>query len=98
LFDRQEFFTVTPGGTNDATSAPLVVFINEWMAANSGFIRDPADNDADDWFELYNPNAFTVDLGGAFLTDNLTNQFQFEIRTTAITRSAPWFPAGVGRR
>ena len=79
LFNRQEFFFVTPGATNNAGSAPLVVYINEWMAANAGFIRDPVDNDADDWFELYNPNAVAVDLGGYFLTDNLTNQFQFAI-------------------
>jgi len=80
LFDRQEFFYVTPHGTNNGTASPLVVYINEWMAANTGFIRDPADNDADDWFELYNPNAFMVDLGGAFLTDNLTNMADwFEI-------------------
>ena len=49
------------------------------MVANTGFLRDPADNDADDWFELYNPNSFAVDLGGYFLTDNLLNPRQFEI-------------------
>jgi regulation of enolase protein 1 (concanavalin A-like superfamily) len=79
LFDRQELFFTTPGAANNCMAAPLVVYINEWMAGNSGFIRDPADNDADDWFEIYNPNNFTVDLGGVFLTDNLTNQFQFEV-------------------
>ena len=79
LFDRQEMFYATPGTTNNCSAAPLVVYINEWMAANTGFIRDPADNDADDWFELYNPNLFSVDLGGYFLTDNLSNQFQYPI-------------------
>lgn len=79
LFDRQELFFTTPGAANNCAAAPLVVYINEWMAANTGFILDPADNDTDDWFEIYNPNNFTVDLGGVFLTDNLTNQFQFEV-------------------
>jgi hypothetical protein len=79
LFDRQEMFYATPGTTNNCSAAPLVVYINEWMAANAGFIRDPADNDADDWFELYNPNLFSVDLGGYFLTDNLSNKFQYAI-------------------
>ncbi len=79
LFDRREMFYPTPRGTNNCASAPLVVYINEWMAANTGFLRDPADNDADDWFELYNPNSFAVDLGGYFLTDNLLNPRQFEI-------------------
>jgi hypothetical protein len=79
LFDRQELFFTTPGAANDCAAAPLVVYINEWMAGNSGLVRDPADNDADDWFEIYNPNNFTVDLGGVFLTDNLTNPLQFEV-------------------
>jgi hypothetical protein len=80
-FDRQEFYYVTPGAPNDGRAAPIVVFINEWMAVNtsaSGF-TDPADGDYDDWFELYNPGPTVVDLGGYFLTDNLTNKFQFEI-------------------
>jgi hypothetical protein len=79
LFDRREMFYPIPRGTNNCASAPLVVYINEWMVANTGFLRDPADNDADDWFELYNPNSFAVDLGGYFLTDNLLNPRQFEI-------------------
>jgi hypothetical protein len=90
LFDRQEFFYVTPGNTNNCAAAPLVVYINEWMAANTGFIRDPADNHADDWFELYNPNAFTVDLGGHFLTDNLTNRFQYQVPNNGHYRIAPF--------
>jgi hypothetical protein len=34
-----------------------LVRINEWMAANNGVVRDPADGNADDWFELYNTGA-----------------------------------------
>src|SRR5205823_3503101 len=63
-FDRQEFFYVTPGGTNDGRSGPLVVFINEWMAANANYLADPADNNYDDWFELYNPGTNAVDIAG----------------------------------
>jgi hypothetical protein len=36
--------------------------VNEWMA-------NPADGD--DWFEIYNPNAQPVALGGLWLTDDL---------------------------
>lgn len=79
LFDRREFFYTTPGASNNAAAAPIVVYINEWMAANTSFVTDPADNDADDWFELYNPNAFAVDLGGTWLTDNLMNPFQDQV-------------------
>jgi hypothetical protein len=72
-FDRQEFFYVTPGGTNNGSAAPLVVFINEWMAGNVAFLADPADSNFEDWFEIYNPGASTVDLAGYYLTDSLTN-------------------------
>jgi hypothetical protein len=40
---------------------------------------DPADNHFDDWFEIYNPADAVADLGGYYLSDNLTNQFQFQI-------------------
>jgi regulation of enolase protein 1 (concanavalin A-like superfamily) len=72
-FDRQEFFYVTPRRTNDGRSAPLVVFINEWMASNVSGEPDPADGAFDDWFEIYNPGTNTVDLAGYYLTDSLAN-------------------------
>ena len=76
-FDRQEFYYVTPAGTNDGRSAPLVVFINEWMAQNSSVLADPADGQYEDWFELYNPSTNAIDLAGYYLTDVLaiTNKF-----------------------
>jgi hypothetical protein len=81
-FDRQEFAVVTPGATNNATSAPLVVRINEWMAGNTTTIADPADGDFEDWFELYNPGDSAVDLAGYFLTDDLSNRTQYQITTS----------------
>ncbi len=78
-FTRQEFFFVTAGLNNNPASPSIRVFINEWMADNDSGIADPADNDYEDWFELYNPSTDTVDLGGYYLTDNLTNKFQSEI-------------------
>ncbi len=78
-FYRQPFDCATPGGTNNPASAPLVVFINEWMAGNTGFIRDPADNDTDDWFELYNPTATPVDLTDWFLSDTLANRTFYRV-------------------
>ena len=88
-FDRQEFFYVTPGGTNNGRSAPLVVFINEWMAANSTTLADPADGNFNDWFELYNPGTNTVDLAGYYLTDTLTNKFKYLITTNGPHTIAP---------
>jgi hypothetical protein len=79
-FERQEFFYVTAGGTNNGTSAPLTVTINEWMAGNTHTLPDPLDgNKFDDWFELYNYGTNTVNLAGYYLTHSLTNQFEFQI-------------------
>jgi hypothetical protein len=54
-----------------------VVYLNEWMAANTATVVDPADQDFDDWFELHNPNDFLVDLSGYSLTDNLADPRQW---------------------
>jgi len=80
-FDRMEFFYVTPRGTNDGRSAPLPVFINEWLASNVALEADPADDDYDDWFEIYNPTTNAVSLAGYFLTDTTADKTKFEITT-----------------
>jgi hypothetical protein len=67
---RRPFYLPTPGAPNTNLFAPLPVFINEWMAANTKTIADSADGHFDDWFELYNPNALPVDLAGYSLSDN----------------------------
>ncbi len=79
-FDRQEFYKVTAGAPNDNTAPPIVAYINEWMAANSGTLLNTNNNNRyDDWFELYNPGSAPVSLDGYFLTDNLNNKTQFAI-------------------
>jgi hypothetical protein len=79
-FDRQEFYRVTPSGTNDNVAPPIVAYINEWMAANtSSLLNTNNGNRFDDWIELYNPGATPANLAGYFLTDNLANKTQFEI-------------------
>jgi hypothetical protein len=79
--DRQVFFTVTPGTTNSARD--VTVFINEWMASNTGTndnpIADPADGHFDDWFELYNPGNDPIDLKDYYLTDDLADPRQYMI-------------------
>jgi len=69
---RQTFAFPTPRGTNNPAAPPVTLFINEWMAANASFVRDPADQDFDDWFEIYNPTTNRVDLTGFSLTDDFT--------------------------
>ena len=65
-----------------STAAPApeysVVF-NEWMAANTGAVADPADGDFDDWFELYNPSAQPADLSGFWLSDDPLTPKKFVI-------------------
>jgi len=67
---RQVFYFPTPRGTNNPAAPPVTLFINEWMAANAAFVRDPTDQDFDDWFEIYNPTTNRVDLTGFTLTDD----------------------------
>ncbi|HKX61750.1 MAG TPA: lamin tail domain-containing protein, partial [Verrucomicrobiae bacterium] len=76
---RETFFYPTPGTTNNPAAAPVPLFINEWMAANTGFIADPADGDFDDWFEIYNPGSVAVDLTGYRLTDDLNTRNKFVV-------------------
>jgi len=78
-FYRQAMFKITPGATNSAALPPISVSINEWMADNAVTLLDPATLKYDDWFEIYNPSNVTANLAGYFLTDTLTNQFQFQI-------------------
>ena len=78
-FYRGNMFFTTPGGTNNGASPPITIFINEWLADNTLTLADPADGGFEDWFELYNPSTNAVDLGGYYLTDNLTNKTKFLI-------------------
>ncbi len=78
-FYRQKMFNVSPGAPNNSVAAPLNVFINEWMAENTNTLVDPADSKCEDWFEIYNPDTNSVDLGGYYLTDTLSDPLQFMI-------------------
>jgi hypothetical protein len=39
--------------------------------------RRPADGDYDDWFEIYNPNGWAVNMAGYRVTDDLNNPDKF---------------------
>jgi hypothetical protein len=66
---RHRFILPTPAASNNGSQPPVPVVINEWMADNDSFIRDPADGDYEDWFELYNMSTQLVDLSGCILSD-----------------------------
>jgi hypothetical protein len=76
-FFRQVLHTVTPAASN--LGSPGSVFINEWMAANTHTLADPADGDYEDWFELYNAGPSFVDLTDYFLSDDPQQRTKFRI-------------------
>ncbi|HEX7861057.1 MAG TPA: lamin tail domain-containing protein [Verrucomicrobiae bacterium] len=69
---RRMLYVPTPGGPNDQSIPNVRVTINEWVAASQSVIRDPADNQFEDWFELYNDGTNTVDLSGFYLSDSIS--------------------------
>ncbi|MHC4463830.1 MAG: CotH kinase family protein, partial [Planctomycetota bacterium] len=57
---------------------PLV--INEFMASNSsGSDINDLQGDHDDWLEIYNTGSIPVDIGGMYLSDNLSNPIKCQI-------------------
>lgn len=56
------------------------VVISEFLASNSGGLRD-GDGDSSDWIELFNRTSAPVDLGGYYLKDT-GNQWAFPAGTT----------------
>ncbi|MCF7973174.1 MAG: lamin tail domain-containing protein [Phycisphaerae bacterium] len=54
--------------------------LNEIMASNLTTLEDPGEaGEYPDWIEIYNGSAFTLDLDGMFLTDDLSNLTQWQI-------------------
>ncbi|KPK37636.1 MAG: hypothetical protein AMJ65_14130, partial [Phycisphaerae bacterium SG8_4] len=63
--------------------AQQTVRINEFMAVNDNGLDDE-DRDEEDWIEIYNAGADTVDLAGWYLTDNLNNLMKWEFPRVAL--------------
>src|SRR5687768_10038313 len=55
-----------------ASPSPAAVIITEFVASNSGLLRD-VDGDSPDWIELFNPASTAINLEGWHLTDSSTN-------------------------
>ncbi len=60
----------TPGKSGNSVPIPGL-YINEFMADNDAVYADEW-GEYDDWFEIYNSNTFPVDIGGLYVTDNLS--------------------------
>ncbi len=54
------------------------IFINEFMASNEVTIADE-NGEFDDWVEIYNAGTTPFDLGGKFVTDDLSEPNQWQI-------------------
>jgi parallel beta-helix repeat protein len=85
--------SVLPGGTPGQHPArPRItgLILNEVMASNTTTIRDVNDQ-YDDWIELYNSTDTPIDVGGLYVTDNLSRLWSCQIPTTdaALTTIAP---------
>jgi hypothetical protein len=61
-------------------SAAADLVINELMADNDTTLADPQ-GQFDDWIEIYNAGTQAVDIGGMYLTDNLSNPNKWRIPT-----------------
>lgn len=66
-----EYHTIT---VSNATDSDLV--INEFMASNDATAADQ-DEEYDDWIELYNNSAVSIDLEGYFLSDDSADLMQW---------------------
>ncbi len=57
---------------------PPVLYINEFMASNDNTITDNY-GEYEDWIEIYNPNDYPVNIGGFYITDDLTDMTAWQI-------------------
>jgi hypothetical protein len=71
--------------------AGISLVINEFMASNNDTIADPQ-GQYDDWIEIWNSGLKSIDVGGMFLTDNLSDPIMWRIPINM--RSITTIPAG----
>ncbi|HKJ78918.1 MAG TPA: lamin tail domain-containing protein, partial [Prolixibacteraceae bacterium] len=55
------------------------LYINEFLASNTGSTIDPDFNESADWIEIYNAGNVAVNIGGYFLTDNFDTPQKWQI-------------------
>ena len=78
-----------PSGDLVGTAGAGRVVLNELLASNVDYFPD-AQGEFDDWIELYNPGDVAVDVGGMYLTDNLSDltKWRIPVGKTALTTIA----------
>ena len=65
-------------GSVQAEQSPLSLVINEFMASNNSSVPDPQ-GQYEDWIEIYNFGSSAIDIGGFYLTDDLSNPTKWQI-------------------
>jgi len=80
----------TPGAVNSLRPDRSGLYLNELMASNSETLADEY-GEYDDWFELYNATADSLNIGGLYFTDNfaLPNKWQVPLHTPEQTTLPP---------
>jgi len=76
----------TSGGTIDSLAA---VYVNEVLSAN-GSINADEWGDLDPWIELYNASGATIDLTGAYLTDDFNAPYKWELPSGTTIDGLDW--------
>ncbi len=73
------FNSPTPGATNSLIIIPSpTLYINEVLSVNVADATDEA-GQVEDWFEIYNPNNFPVNLAGYYISDNPENPRKWQV-------------------
>jgi len=65
----------------EASGGETVLYINEFLARNSMLNADEA-GEFDDWIEIYNPGSQAIDIGGMYITDDLTVPDRYRISSS----------------
>lgn len=78
---------VSVSGVTSAGNLPTL-FLNELQALNAGSPVDE-NGEADDWFEIFNPNAFPVDLAGWYVSDNTSDLVKYRFSLTGTDAIVP---------
>ncbi len=75
----------TPEAENQNPSGGTdpVLVLNEFLASNDGGLPDETGT-PEDWLELFNPGSAAVELGGLYLTDDLTRPTQWVLPDTSL--------------
>jgi len=83
LSATNDFGTVTKNITIGIDEQILNPIITEFMASNLATIEDEY-GDKPDWIELYNPNKFSLNIEGYYLTDDYRDLTQWKLPSRTI--------------